>query len=234
MQVIYKTISTLLSMSGVISGHMTLSRVIIMVVSFIFSTTILPKYNSSNYAVSYFVLTTLVYMAVIFILLSEYSLDLRKKWIEKYGEERAFIAFETILTFTFFHNAVSLTFLSQSSSMSISVNEYFNFFIQIIAIMLYIFSNVVAVWSAYVLGIPLYFWKDMFLNKKVQTLVKAGPYKYFNNPIYGIGRLQYYAIALYYGSLYGLIAAIFSQMLLYTFFYTVEYPFIKRLYFKNI
>jgi protein-S-isoprenylcysteine O-methyltransferase Ste14 len=60
------------------------------------------------------------------------------------------------------------------------------------------------IWSAYVVGIPIYYWKDMFLGRKIGNFVVSGPYKYFNNPMYGVGQLQVYAIALYYDSLYGL------------------------------
>ena len=88
----------------------------------------------------------------------------------------------------------------------------------------------VKIWSAYVVGIPIYYWKDMFLGRKVSDFVVTGPYKYFSNPMYGIGQVQVYAIAIYYNSAYGLIFGAANQLLVFLFYFMVEKPFIYRTY----
>jgi protein-S-isoprenylcysteine O-methyltransferase Ste14 len=60
--------------------------------------------------------------------------------------------------------------------------------------------------------------------------VVTGPYKYFSNPMYGIGQLPAYITAIWYGSGYGLLAALLNQLLLFTFYYAVAKKFIKRVY----
>ena len=80
--------------------------------------------------------------------------------------------------------------------------------------------------------VDIYYWKDMFLGKKISDFVITGPYKYFKNPMYGIGQLQAYAIAIWYGSKYGLMAALLNQLLIFSFYVLVEKKFIKRVYQK--
>jgi len=62
---------------------------------------------------------------------------------------------------------------------------------------------------------------------------QSGPYKYFKNPMYGLGQLQAYAMAIWYGSMYGLTAAFLNQVLIFTFYYLVEIRFINRVYIKG-
>jgi protein-S-isoprenylcysteine O-methyltransferase Ste14 len=70
----------------------------------------------------------------------------------------------------------------------------------------------------------------MFLGRKISEFVVSGPYKYFSNPMYGIGQLQVYAIAIYYNSMYGLIFGAINQALVFLFYFLVEKPFIIRTY----
>ena len=96
--------------------------------------------------------------------------------------------------------------------------------------MLFVIGFVIKIWSAYTVGIDIYYWKDMFLGRKICEFVVSGPYKYFTNPMYGIGQIQAYALALWYGSSIGLIVALVNQLLVFTFYFLVEKPFIKRVY----
>jgi protein-S-isoprenylcysteine O-methyltransferase Ste14 len=73
----------------------------------------------------------------------------------------------------------------------------------------------------------------MFLGRKITDFVVSGPYKYLNNPMYGIGQLQSYAIAIWYGSFYGLMAAALNQILIFSFYYFIERKFIKRVYMSS-
>jgi protein-S-isoprenylcysteine O-methyltransferase Ste14 len=97
-------------------------------------------------------------------------------------------------------------------------------------VILFITGFTIKILAAKVVGIEIYYWKDMFLGKKISNFVVTGPYKYFNNPMYGIGQLPTYATAIWYGSKYGLIAAFLNQFLIFLFFYLVEKKFIKRVY----
>jgi protein-S-isoprenylcysteine O-methyltransferase Ste14 len=85
-----------------------------------------------------------------------------------------------------------------------------------------------------VVSIDIYYWKDMFLGKKITEFVVTGPYKFLSNPMYGVGQLQAYALAIWYGSETGLMAAFVNQFLIFTFYFTVEKKFINRVYLSNI
>ncbi len=231
MKVIKKLIHTILSISGYVPEHMTLMRFFFMLGSVLVSIFLLPKYKNVDFAIVYFICSTIAYIGFIFLVLPERGL--RLKLIEKLGEEKAYLYYEAFLAFVFFHNGIGLSFISQSSAGSgffgsIPVTVTFAFFA-----ILFTAGMGIKIWSAYVVGIPIYYWKDMFFEKKVCDFVVTGPYKYFNNPMYGIGQLQVYAIAIYYNSIYGLIFGAINQGLVFLFYFTVEKPFIYRTYFQQ-
>jgi protein-S-isoprenylcysteine O-methyltransferase Ste14 len=231
MKFLKTTIITILAMNGIMKGRMHIGRIILLIISYIFTSFALPRLNFPYFGISYFIATTVIYMFFIYFVLGPNGEKLRKRWIAKMGEERAFLQFETILVILFLHNATSSIFISSSNPGSMMVeNNVYATVLLIFSAVLYVFSNTVAVWATAILGVPLYFWKDMFLGKKVSDFVVSGPYKYFKNPMYNIGRLQFYAIAIYYHSWQGFVAAAIGQFLLLLFYQTVEKKFIQRTY----
>src|SRR5205823_10694441 len=58
----------------------------------------------------------------------------------------------------------------------------------------------------------------------------AGPYRWLRNPMYTVGYLQTYGLALLVASLPGLVAAVFSQGAIVAFYRLVERPHYQRLY----
>ncbi len=228
MKVIKKLIHTILSISGFVPEHMTLMRAFFMLGSVLVSILILHRYTQLNYSIIYFVCSTIVYIGFIFLVLSEHGF--RLKLIERFGEENAYLYYEGFLAFAFFHNGASLTFISQSSVGSGFWSNGLQPVIILTVVVLFLVGLVVKIWSAYVVGIPIYYWKDMFLGRKISDFVVTGPYKYFSNPMYGVGQVQVYAIAIYYNSIYGLIFGAINQLLVFLFYFIAEKPFIYRTY----
>ena len=113
MNVVKKLAHTILSISGFVPEHMTFLRSFFMLGSVLLTVFVLPDFLYVNYAIAYFVFSTLVYLGFIFLILPENGL--RLKMIEKMGEENAYLYYEGFLAFAFFHNGASLTFISQSS-----------------------------------------------------------------------------------------------------------------------
>jgi len=70
----------------------------------------------------------------------------------------------------------------------------------------------------------------MFLGRKISDFVMTGPYRYFADPMYGVGQLQAYAITIWFGSISGLLAAFLNQCCLFSFNYLMEKKFITRVY----
>lgn len=226
-------ITVLISISGFVIKHTTIPRIIAIFLSFVFFI-YLVNYQPYNYklAVFYFLLIETFYMCFITLVLSK---DGYRHWfIKKWGNEyEGYLAYEATLGFIFFHNAVSIGYIISSTSGSFP-NFMQKELLLIIAAIIFIFGFSIKIWAARVVSIDIYYWKDMFLGKKICDFVKTGPYKYFKNPMYGIGQLQAYALAIWYGSKYGLIAVLLNQLIVFTFFYIVENRFIKRVYQNNI
>src|SRR5688572_5500921 len=230
MNVIKKLIHTVLSISGFVPEHMTIVRAVFMLGSVLVTIFVLPDYLHINYAIGYFVCSTLVYIGFIFLVLPQHGL--RLKLIERFGEEKAYLLYEGFLAFAFFHNGASLSFISQSSVGSGLSNPPIQL-MTILAVILFLIGMIIKIWSAYAVGIPVYYWKDMFVGSKVSDFVETGPYKYLSNPMYGIGQIQVYAIAIYYNSVYGLIFGAINQALVFLFYFTAERQFIYRTYIQQ-
>jgi protein-S-isoprenylcysteine O-methyltransferase Ste14 len=226
-----KLLHTVLSISGFVPAHMTLLRAVFMFGSVLASVLILPSYQNLSFAIGYFLCSTVAYIGFIFFVLPERGF--RLKMIEKFGEQKAYLYFEAFLAFAFFHNGVSLSFISQSAAGNDLFGQLPAGMALAFAVVLFTIGTVVKIWSAYVVGTPIYYWKDMFLGKKVCDFVVTGPYKYFNNPMYGLGQLQVYAVAIYYHSVYGLIFGAIYQGLVFLFYFMVEKPFIQRTYLQQ-
>jgi protein-S-isoprenylcysteine O-methyltransferase Ste14 len=187
-------------------------------------------YNT-DIAFSYFIISEILYIGFITVILSENGL--RHFFYAKWNNENdAYKAFEAILGFLFFHNAVSIGYIASSTPGNLL--DFLNHDLMfVIVTVMFLAGFLVKILAAKVVSIEIYYWKDMFLGRKITDFVVSGPYKYLNNPMYGIGQLQSYAIAIWYGSFYGLMAAALNQILIFSFYYFIERKFIKRVYMSS-
>jgi protein-S-isoprenylcysteine O-methyltransferase Ste14 len=224
-------ITLLISISGYVPKHATKIRTIVMLLALSFSVYLI-KYQQHNFtlAILYFLISEILYIGFIMLVLGK---DGYRNWfIKKWGEEKGYLVYEGVLGFIFFNNAASIGYIASSipGSLFHFINKEILF--AIIAI-LFVTGFIVKIWAAKVVSIDIYYWKDMFLGRKISKFVVEGPYKYLSNPMYGIGQLPAYAVAIWYGSIFGLIATILNQCLIFSFYYIVEKKFIKRVYQNN-
>jgi protein-S-isoprenylcysteine O-methyltransferase Ste14 len=222
-----------ISMAGYVPRNATILRTIVISFSFLFSIYLgsCQPLNSSL-ATVYFILSEIGYLGFISLVLSENGL--RHWFIRRWGDEnRGYQAFETTLGFLFFHNGASIGYIASSTPDTLFhlTNAYL---IYLLIPIVFICGFIVKIWAAKVVTIDIYYWKDMFLGRKICDFVVTGPYKYISNPMYGIGQLPAYATAIWYGSKYGLVAAFLNQFLIFSFYFLVEKKFIKRVYLKNV
>jgi len=218
-----------LSMSGYIPKHATILRTTIMSLVLLFSL-YLTSFQSLNVtlALVYFLVAEILYIGFIYVVLPENGY--RHWFIKKWGSEgKGYLAFEAILGFLFLNNVISIAYITSSTPGNI-----FSFipreFLLVIVVIMSAVGLIVKILSAKVASIDIYYWKDMFLGRKIRDFIVMGPYKYFNNPMYGVGQLQAYAIAIWYGSLVGLLIAFLNQCLIFSFFFFEERKFIKRVH----
>jgi len=88
----------------------------------------------------------------------------------------------------------------------------------------------VKVWAAATLGADGYYWRDFFEPRTRSAPITAGPYRWLKNPMYTVGYLQTYGLALLVASLPGLVASVFAQATIVAFYRLVERPHYHRLY----
>lgn len=90
----------------------------------------------------------------------------------------------------------------------------------------------IKLWAARTLGANAYFWHNFFDPEAAQGggPVSTGPYRFASNPMYTIGYLQTYGLALIMRSWPGLVAAVFSHAAILIFYFVVEKPHFQRLH----
>lgn len=225
---IYDLVILMISMSGFVVRDSDIFRFLIMALS-LATSIYLSNYETYNleFAIYYFLTFAFLYVFVVTFLLSENGY--RNSMINKFGEKKAYHLYQTLMGFLFFHNGVSLGYVASSSPSNIF--DFLNSYVfYTIVVVMFCIGFIVKVWSAKVVGIDIYYWKDMFTGRKVGKFVASGPYKILSNPMYGVGQLQGYALAIWHQSSWGILAAILNQAMVFLFFYCVEIKFINRVY----
>ncbi|MBV8882182.1 MAG: phosphatidylethanolamine N-methyltransferase family protein [Planctomycetaceae bacterium] len=84
-------------------------------------------------------------------------------------------------------------------------------------------------WAVRCLGFDSYTWHDFFVPKERFVPCKSGPYRFLADPMYTVGYLHTYGIALACGSWYGLAGAIFAHASIMIVNELVEKPHFRRL-----
>lgn len=83
-------------------------------------------------------------------------------------------------------------------------------------------------WARSVLGASGYYWYDFFDPAAIAAPSRRGPYRVLRDPMYTLGNLHAYGFALALGSIAGLGAAVFNQILIVVFSHRVERPRLER------
>jgi protein-S-isoprenylcysteine O-methyltransferase Ste14 len=83
-------------------------------------------------------------------------------------------------------------------------------------------------WAAATLGGGAYYWRNFFFPADPVVRNTAGPYRFLRNPMYTVGYLHTYGLALATGSTLGLGAALFDQAAILAFYLLVEQPHFER------
>jgi len=83
-------------------------------------------------------------------------------------------------------------------------------------------------WAAVTLGGGAYYWRNFFDPAARGVAKVGGPYRFLRNPMYTVGYLPAYGLALVTGSLPGLVAALIDQAAILTFYRRVEKPHFDR------
>jgi protein-S-isoprenylcysteine O-methyltransferase Ste14 len=218
---------TFLSMAGWRLDHLNVPWVIGGVLSLATGQFLIIRQNNPTYTLVFFVFSLLFYYGGNSWILAS---KIPQRAIQRYGEDRAFRQYETVLALMFINQGLgvgAMTSLTMGESLTLPISEALAYGI---GGCLFAIGLVVKVWATVVLSIDIYYYRDMFLNRRVSDFVSSGPYKVFSNPMYGIGQIHGYGYAILQRSLGGLIGIAICHVLIYVFYYSVERPFVRRVY----
>lgn len=228
-QNIWNIIKLIVGTSGFVLKPVNFLNASLIAISLVFSYMSAEYYtDNTTIAFIYYLIFEILYIGFIYVVLPQKGLRL---WlIKKFkSEEKAYVFYQSVLGFLFFNNGISMSYLSTSTKSDILSNIPGELLLIIVAV-IFCTGFIVKMWSAWVVGIDIYYWKDMFLGRKICEFVCCGPYRFLSNPMYGIGQLQGYAIAILNGSIPGLIVVLINQCLVFSFYFIMEKKFIKAVY----
>jgi protein-S-isoprenylcysteine O-methyltransferase Ste14 len=233
MVLIKRIIKIVLAMSGILIDKITRLRIILL-------TSIGAGYVLHHFLYDVFnVIHALVYFLFFFVtryifLFASFSpKGISQKLILKFGERKGYEIYQFITALMFFLGAASYSLLVTKTA-----GFFFSFLDKptLVSFGFIVFTTgmIVNVWSTLVVGIDIYYYKDLFLGKPVCEFKKKGPYLFLSNPMYGLGQASGYGTAIMYASLAGVIAIFLNQLMMYIFYMTVEKPHIKKIFNESI
>ena len=149
--------------------------------------------------------------------------------IRRFGEARAWRHYQTIASVMFLNVSFALGDFCILTDRRFFVPVPLGFAVPL-GVALLAVGLVVKTWATMLVGLDVYYWKDMFLARPVGPFVTRGPYRWLRNPMYGVGWLHSYGVAVLYRSWLGLLAVAFFHASIYTFHLLLERPFVARTY----
>jgi protein-S-isoprenylcysteine O-methyltransferase Ste14 len=152
------------------------------------------------------------------------------RMIKHWGEAKAWNIYEFFTSVMFFQRSLTfgfLTDLTQWTVLDYLPPQYANSAKTLSLVLGFALMGLgtwVNVHATLIIGIDVYYYKDLFLRRALGEFKVEGPYKYFSNPMYGVGQLSAYGAALAVGSVAGLMVTLLNQISMYIFYFTVEKP----------
>ncbi len=225
-----KAIVLLLGTGGIILPHMTPGRWLAILTSCI-AVFFLFQNPSIELGVTYWVLSMVLHYTVLFGTFVKGGF--KELWLKtSVTKEEAHRKFEAWLSFAFFHNGLAFSYLYFTTMNAESFAFAPPVWIMGLGIVLQVIGFAIKFQASWQIGLPIYFYKDMFIEEKVIDFEKKGIFKIMSNPLYGWGQLNGYGAALYAFSVYGILGVFINQICFYVFYYALEKPFVQRFYSK--
>ena len=225
---IKKAIVTLLGTAGIVLPNMTIGRWAAIASSSI-PVYFLFQHPTMKLGMTYWVMSMVLHYTVLFGTFMKGGF--KEHWLRtSTTKEAAHRKFEAWLSFAFFHNGLAFSYLYFTTMNEQDFTFTSTSWIMAVGIVLQVIGFIIKFLASWQIGIPIYYYKDMFIEEKVIDFECKGIFKYTSNPLYGWGQLNGYGAALYAFSWYGLAAVLINQLCFYLFYYTLEKPFVKRFY----
>lgn len=225
-----KILQILLAMGGILTDKITAKRILFLsalgLIYFLFGW--LAKETTA--LVSVFIFLTVFTARFLFLFSSFVKDGIAEQLKRKFGESEGFEIYKLYTALMFFLSGSSFSLMIYKSNFIIPLYNGQEYLFVAAGTAAVITGLVVNIWSTLVVGIDVYYYKDLFLGKAVVDFKKEGPYSIFSNPMYGIGQANGYGYALIYGSAAGVVFILLNQLMMYLFYHTIEKPYIKKLF----
>lgn len=146
----------------------------------------------------------------------------------RFGEESGGRAYEGITALFFYHRSYSYSLMLQKTTfVDAAWLLPYTPYLQIAGSLLIGIGFVVNTWAFLTIGRPAYYYLDMYYGQFLQPFSNNGLYRLLKNPMYSVGQLPAYGLALYYGSWIGLAYSVANHLFCYLFYYQAEWPHIQ-------
>jgi protein-S-isoprenylcysteine O-methyltransferase Ste14 len=172
-------------------------------------------------AFSYHILSRLAY--VIWVGRALYQQDRYQRFTRVAGGEAGFLRFRRIASRILNNDGVSFVVLVLVTRDTLRLDLPRGVVIAT-GVLLAMTGVGIKLWAAASLGSKAYYWHNFFVPAPPPSGPAPGPYRYISNPMYTLGYLQTYGLALMFGSLPALIASAFDQAAVLVFNHLVERP----------
>lgn len=220
-----KIISTLFAMAGCRIEHLNAVWIIGIVISLVFAQALIVSADW-RLILPYFFFTLAFYYGGNTIILKS---SLPSRAIARFGEQRAFKAYETVVGLMFLNQGLAVGCMTVLHLPTWESLIYPPLYIAV-GVALFILGLTFKLWATLTVGVDAYYFRDMFLGQSLIPICNSGPYRFLRNPMYSVGHLQGYGYALIYGSLPGCFAAAAGHFLIYVFFFVAERPFLRHIF----
>ena len=218
--------------SGIVIRRLTWLRTCFLLLSFLWMF-YLNSTESKLIAVSYCIIACLSYP--VFLMNVFRNGGWRDQWVQKRDKNTIYNYYEAMIAMLFLHLGVSVVYFNKVFAAhdfsQLLGSQTVVYCIGYVFVSIGLFCKLGA---AYATGVDIYYYRDMFLKEKVGDFQVTYLYKYFKNPMYGIGHLHSYGLALLSDSYLAFALSIFNQAAIFTFYYLLEKPFVESFYKKEI
>ena len=178
-------------------------------------------------ASTYAVFSRLAYVVYVGTVLRREDRD--ELYTKRFGRAEAFRKFRATASIIMNHDAFAFVLLCvvTRNTWNLPVARVVTFLIGAVLALIGVGTKL---WAARTLGSKAYYWHNFFDPDEAIGPVATGPYRFISSPMYTIGYLQTYGLALVLRSFPGLIVAGFLQVSILIFHFLIEKPHFQRLH----
>lgn len=225
-----RIVTVILAMSGILLDKLSPLRIMLLM---IISVGIICSYILSreiNFMTSLLLFISIFITRYIFLFFSFTKKGVAYHLKKNFGESYGYDLYQNITAVLFFLSATGFSLLV-NKSVGFLFPSFLNnpVILNSIGIPIIMIGLITNVWSTVIVGIDVYYYKDLFLGRKIGEFKKEGPYNFLSNPMYSVGQASGYGTAIISASLPGVVVIFLNQILMYIFYLLFEKPHIKKI-----